>query len=71
MLVMRDVALKGLAEKDRTSNGVVTKLQNWSKERVLWDFAKHKKVISVVESIVGDDIRAHHFMLINKVQIEI
>ena len=66
MILIRDVALKGLAEKDRKSEGVVTKLQYWSQDRVLWDFAKHSKVISTVESIIGPDIRAHHFMSINK-----
>ena len=66
MLVMRDVSLKGLSRKDRTSERVVTKLQNWAYDRVLWQFATNKRIIKYIESIIGNDIRAHHFMEINK-----
>lgn len=66
MAIVRDVALKGLTRDMRTSEGVVTKLQNWSMDRVLWDFARHPGVIEYVEGIIGSDIRAHQFMCINK-----
>ena len=62
---MRDVSLKGLKREDRKSKGL-TKLQSWQYDRVLWQFAKHPKIIKYIESIIGSDIRAHHFMEINK-----
>jgi len=66
LVIMRDVSLENLAKKDRKSERVVTKLQQWAHDRVFWNFAKHPAITSVVSSIVGDDIRAHHFMSINK-----
>ena len=66
LVMMRDVALKGLAKQDRKSERVVTKLMNWAHDRVLWRFAKHARVTRVVSSIVGDDIRAFNLMSINK-----
>lgn len=66
LVIMRDVSLSNLAISERKSERVVTKLQQWAYDRVFWNFAKHPKITSVVSSIVGDDIRAHHFMSINK-----
>ena len=66
LIVMRDVSLKGLNRADRKSEGVVTKLQMWAYDRVLWQYAKNKKLVSYLEDIIGHDIRAHHFMSINK-----
>eukprot|EP00484_Ammonia_sp_Unknown_P007635 CAMPEP_0197073948 /NCGR_PEP_ID=MMETSP1384-20130603/210864_1 /TAXON_ID=29189 /ORGANISM="Ammonia sp." /LENGTH=343 /DNA_ID=CAMNT_0042512789 /DNA_START=23 /DNA_END=1054 /DNA_ORIENTATION=+ len=66
MILMRDVALSGLEVKDRKSERVVTKLQNWSQDRVLWTYAKHPRIIPYIKDILGYDIRAHHFMSINK-----
>ena len=66
LLIMRDVSLRGLQIKDRKSERVVTKLQTWAFDKVLWQFATNKRIVSYVESIVGSDIRGHHFMEINK-----
>eukprot|EP01084_Bolivina_argentea_P075844 137448_1 len=66
MIIMRDVALKGLQKKDRKSQRVVTKLQNWSQDNILWQFVKDPRIVSYLESIIGSSIRAHHFMVINK-----
>ena len=66
MTIMRDVVLKDLKIKDRKHEGVVTKLQNWAYDRILWQFAKNNNIVPYIESIIGKDIRAHHFMVINK-----
>eukprot|EP01084_Bolivina_argentea_P147851 258639_1 len=66
LMVMRDVSLKNLAKKDRKSEQVVTKLQYWPYDKVLWTYAQHKNIIKYIEAIIGEDIRAHHFMSINK-----
>eukprot|EP01083_Nonionella_stella_P230118 813815_1 len=66
MIIMRDVSLTGLEKKDRKTERVVTKLQMWAYDRILWTYAQHKNIIPYLESIIGNDIRAHHFMSINK-----
>eukprot|EP01084_Bolivina_argentea_P147850 258638_1 len=69
LIVMRDVSLKNAYTKENVSNErIVTKLQNWSQDKVLWKYAMHPNIIKYVESIIGSDIRAHHFMCINKPQ---
>merc|ERR1712130_111062 len=37
-----------------------------SKDKVLWQYAQHPDIIKYIECIIGSDIRAHHFMSINK-----
>jgi len=66
MIVMRDVALEKVDASRRTEETTVTKIQNWSRDDVLWRFASHPSIVRCVEAIIGGDIRAHHFMAINK-----
>ncbi|ETO25314.1 phytanoyl-CoA 2-hydroxylase isoform 4 [Reticulomyxa filosa] len=66
MVVMRDITLKDLTLADRVSPNVVTKLQEWAYEEELWKYAKHEKIVSYVKAICGENLRAMHFMMINK-----
>eukprot|EP01083_Nonionella_stella_P016909 47210_1 len=66
MIIMRDVSLGDLKKKDRKTERVVTKLQMWAYDRVLWTYPTNKRVVPYLESIIGQDIRACHFMSINK-----
>ena len=62
----RDVSLRKVSKDKRKDERTVTKLQNWSNDPVFWQFARNKQIIKYVEDIIGFDIRAHHFMAINK-----
>lgn len=66
LIVMRDVALEKVDASKRTEERTVTKIQNWSRDAVFWKFASHPSIVRCVEAIIGRDIRAHHFMAINK-----
>jgi phytanoyl-CoA hydroxylase len=63
MLMMRDVTVakpKGMGEHS------ITKLQDFMDDEVLFQYCAEPAVLSVVESIVGADVKAMHTMLINK-----
>eukprot|EP01084_Bolivina_argentea_P145818 255489_1 len=48
MIIMRDVALEGVGLKDRKSERIVTKLQNWAYDSVFWKFAKNDDILPYV-----------------------
>lgn len=63
LLLMWDVALKG----ERVwKPEAVTKVQDFVLDPVLFGYAQHPAVTSVVRGVIGEEIKAVHTMLINK-----
>jgi phytanoyl-CoA hydroxylase len=67
MLVMRDVMVaKGVVEPS-SSEAAIAKIQDFHADPVLFDgYAKHPRLLSLVEAFIGHDIKSIHTMLINK-----
>jgi phytanoyl-CoA hydroxylase len=67
MLVMRDVMVAKGAVKADSRLAEIAKIQDFHNDPVLFDgYAKHPKLLDMVEAFVGPDIKSIHNMLINK-----
>jgi len=64
MLVMRDIVLA--KKKDVKGEQLITKVQDFQDDEVLFSYCRHPAVLKYVESIIGSNIRSVHTMLINK-----
>jgi phytanoyl-CoA hydroxylase len=63
MLMMRDVTvakLKGMGEKS------ITKLQDFQDDEILFQYCAEPVMLPIVQSLIGDDVKSMHTMLINK-----
>lgn len=67
MLVMRDVMVAKGAVVPASKAAAVAKIQDYHADPVLYEgYAKHPRLLDVVEGFVGADIKSIHTMLINK-----
>lgn len=78
MVIMRDVTQNKFNPRDTTTKNdesghvfkqdekKIVKLQNWSREPGLWKYPTNPKIVSYIKAFCGDNIRAMHFMEINK-----
>lgn len=64
MTVMRDVSLKHL--KNVKGENLITKIQDWQDDPVLFRYCETKEVLDVVESFTGPNVKTIHTMLIHK-----
>eukprot|EP00164_Ancoracysta_twista_P001072 GFYU01001401.1.p1 GENE.GFYU01001401.1~~GFYU01001401.1.p1 ORF type:complete len:330 (-),score=100.78 GFYU01001401.1:210-1199(-) len=63
MTMMRDVKIAKTKLMGETN---VTKLQDWQDDEVLFEYCSHAAILPYVQSIIGENIRSMHTMLINK-----
>jgi phytanoyl-CoA hydroxylase len=67
LLVMRDVMVAKGAVAAAGPRNAVAKIQDFHNDPVLFDgYAKHPRLLDLVEEFVGGDIKSIHSMLINK-----
>jgi len=66
MSIVRDVSLKHVTREARNDPNVVTKFQDWAYDPIFWQYASNDNIVSYVKAFVGNDVRAVHFMSINK-----
>jgi phytanoyl-CoA hydroxylase len=67
MLVMRDVMVAKGAVKPASKLAAIAKIQDFHNDPVLFGgYAKHPKLLDMVERFVGPDVKSIHNMLINK-----
>lgn len=74
MIMMRDVTKSkeiGHPQDESTTGTIdekfIVKIQMWAQEKGLWEnYGKNDKLISYIKAFVGDNVRAMHFMQINK-----
>lgn len=64
MTVMRDVILK--KKKDVTGEQMITKIQDFQDDPVLFSYCQSPQVLDIVEAIAGPNIKSIHSMLIHK-----
>lgn len=48
---------------------IITKIQDWQDDEVLFQYCKNKKILDIVESFTGPNIRSIHTMIIQKPSI--
>jgi phytanoyl-CoA hydroxylase len=67
MLVMREVMVAKGAVRPGSKAEAIAKLQDFHNDPVLFDgYARHPKLLGIVEEFCGPDIKSIHSMLINK-----
>jgi phytanoyl-CoA hydroxylase len=64
MTMMRDIVLA--KKKDVKGEHLITKLQDWQDDEVLFQYCCAPPIVRVVESIIGPAFKSVHTMLINK-----
>jgi len=63
MTVMKDISLKGVAKK---GEDVITKLQDWQDDEILFEYPQQPEILKYVQAFVGSNVKSVHTMLINK-----
>jgi len=64
MTVMRDVSLK--KQKGISGELLITKIQDFQDDPVLFEYCKHPALLDIVQSFTGPNIKSIHSMLIHK-----
>jgi phytanoyl-CoA hydroxylase len=63
MTIMKDISVAKIGEKNAK---VITKIQDWQDDEVLFQYCKNPKILDIVESFTGPNIRSIHTMIIQK-----
>lgn len=66
MLVMRDVMVAKGAVHPGSREQAIAKVQDFHRDPVLYGYVTHPRLLDLVETFTGPDIKSIHTMLINK-----
>mmetsp|Transcript_2632 Transcript_2632/g.3209 ORF Transcript_2632/g.3209 Transcript_2632/m.3209 type:complete len:347 (-) Transcript_2632:2504-3544(-) len=65
MSIMRDISVAKTAETKQSAR-IITKIQDWQDDEVLFEYCKHPRILDYVECFTGPNIRSIHTMIIQK-----